>query len=251
MRALVIANPADRNPGLVGARLVERGWRLEEADRERPNELTGPDGVDLVLSLGSDWSVYQPSVRSEVEAEAALLAAAHRRGTPVLGICWGAQILAHALGGAVGPAPVPEVGWHRVWATAGSPVPSGPWFQWHGDRFEPPPGARLLATSPRAPQAFVGGRSFAVQFHAELTEPMLARWVAGARAGRDRLVPVPDALLEASVRHWPGAAARTRRLVDWFLDEVAGRTAPGPPGPADPLDPLGPPDPPACTTPPP
>ena len=157
MRALVVANPADRDPGLVGARLTELGWRLGEVDRERPAELPGLEGVDLVVSLGSDWSVYEPSVRSEVAAEAALLAAAHRRGVPVLGICWGAQVLAHALGGSVKPAPSPEVGWLAVRPTPGSPVPVGPWFQWHGDRFGVPPGARTLATSPLAPQAYVCG----------------------------------------------------------------------------------------------
>lgn len=62
-----------------------------------PDELL--DGVDLVLPLGSDWSVYADHVADQVAAECGLLTAAHHRAIPILGICFGGQPLAHAVGG--------------------------------------------------------------------------------------------------------------------------------------------------------
>ena len=101
MRALTIANANDADTGLIGDRFREHGYSFDECHREHPGEWPELDGHDLVLLLGSEWSVYWPEVADKVQAEVALLQEAERRGIPVFGICFGNQVMAHAFGGSV------------------------------------------------------------------------------------------------------------------------------------------------------
>jgi GMP synthase-like glutamine amidotransferase len=206
MRVVVIANSGDGDAGWVGEYLTEcYDAQLVRCWREEPHAWPDLAGVDLVVSLGSDWSVYWDHVQSSVRAEVAFLADAHQQDRPVLGICFGAQIAAHALGGRVERAPVPEVGWYHLELLAPTPFDAGPWFQWHADRIEPPAPARVLARTPHAVQAFTMGRCLAVQFHPEVTQAMVQRWASGSgvaelqRLGVDRIT-----LLEAT-QQWANA----------------------------------------------
>jgi GMP synthase-like glutamine amidotransferase len=218
MRVYLIANEGDGDPGWVGEHLVEvHGAALVRCWRETPQDWPDVHGGDLVVSLGSDWSVYWDHVRPFVTAEAALLRQAHEGGVPVLGICFGAQMLAHALGGAVEPAPQPEVGWYDIELVADAPFDSGPWFQWHADRVRLPPSARLLAQTPQAVQSFALDRSVAVQFHPEVTESMVLRWASGeGRAELERLGADPDAVLESTAH----LAHRRRHAAAHLVDAV-------------------------------
>jgi GMP synthase-like glutamine amidotransferase len=136
----------------------------------------------------------------------------------VLAICFGAQVVAGALGGVVERAPRPEIGWHTVDSVAPDVIHPGPWMQWHGDRFTLPAGATLLATSAIGPQAFRLGRTLAVQFHPEVTTSIVERWSAGAgadeltRHGLDR-----ESLLRETPIRVEHARPATERLVDDFL----------------------------------
>jgi hypothetical protein len=220
VRALLVANGYDADPGFVGEHLRNAGYAFVECHRERPGEWPGLDGIDLVLSLGSDWSVYWDHVQESVAAESGLLQAAHDRGTPVLGICFGGQMLAQTLGGSVARAPEPEVGWWAVDSSVPALAGDGPWFQWHSDRFVVPPDAVRLGRSDRAEQAFRLGRTVGLQFHPEVTESMVMRWSTGGVDELIRLGIVPEELRErtrAEVGRTRGASAR---LVDWFLAEV-------------------------------
>ncbi|MFM7044155.1 MAG: type 1 glutamine amidotransferase [Ilumatobacteraceae bacterium] len=114
MRALLISNFYDADAGFVGQRLRRHGYSFTECHRERRASWPTLEGHDLVVSLGSDWSVYWPHVATEVEAEAELIRSAHGAGIPVFGICYGNQIMAHALGGTVERAREPEIGWYDV-----------------------------------------------------------------------------------------------------------------------------------------
>ena len=96
-----MANRHDADPGFVGESLRAAGFAFTECHREDPAGWPDLDGFELILALGSDWSVYWERVRASVDAESSLLREANRRGTPTLGICFGAQVLAHALGGSV------------------------------------------------------------------------------------------------------------------------------------------------------
>ena len=215
---LVLANADDADPGLVGAALAARGYRLATLHREDerwPEKVT----TALIVILGSEWSVYSDAVADAVARERAFVAAAVEAHVPVLGICFGAQMLAAALGGEVLRAEHDEVGWMEVQPEPGAPVEiePGPWFQFHRDTFTLPPAARLLATSAVGPQAFSYGSALAVQFHPEVTPGIVARWadadpepVANAGVTADELVARTDTEQDR-------VAVAAARLVDLVL----------------------------------
>ncbi len=222
MRALLVANADDGDPGFVGHHLRRQGYAFTELLRERPAEWPAVDGADLVVLLGSEWSVYWPHVAASVDAEADLVRAAHARGVPLLGICFGGQVVAHALGGAAWRAPVGEIGWYDIDTDLPDVIAPGPWLQWHGDVVTVPPAAEELARSAVGPQAWRLGRTVCTQFHPEATETMLARWCAG---GRDELAAFGtsgDAVMAATRSNVAISRKNANRLVDWFLETVAG-----------------------------
>jgi len=220
MRALLIANAVDADAGFVGDRFRHHGFVFTECHREHPGEWPSLDGHDLVLLLGSDWSVYWPHVADEVAAETALIRDAHARGIPQFGICFGNQSMASALGGTVERAREPEVGWYDVVSDRPDVVAEGPWLQWHYDVVTVPPGADEIARSAVGPQAWQLGRSFATQFHPEATESMLARWTTGG--GADELATLgstPEQLMADTRANTVVSREHAERLVDWFLDQ--------------------------------
>lgn len=225
MKTLVVGNAGDADPGFVGDRLESVGFALSAIDREEPGSWPSLAGFDLVVLLGSEWSVYWDRVAREVEAESALALEAHRRGVPVLGICFGAQLLAHAHGGTVQRARRPEIGWHEVLAPTSHAVLAGTWLQWHSDSFIAPAHAETPALSDVGSQALRIGRTFGCQFHPEANEAIVTRWVSGdgvlelASTGA-----TPHELLDRTRTEVVGSEARAHALVDWFLDEVATTT---------------------------
>ena len=224
MRALVIGNAGDFDPGFVGHRLRRRGYAFVEAHREHPDQWSGLDGIDLVLTLGSEWNVYRPETAAVVEAEAAIVRDVVARDIPLLAICFGAQVLSHALGGTVSRTDRPEIGWYRL---DGPEVARGPWMEWHDDVFTVPEGFDVLAATDVGPQLVRGGRNLATQFHPEATETMIRRWLAegGADQLRERGGD-PDELLAETRANVERSRPAAEALVDWFLDDVARRPPP-------------------------
>jgi GMP synthase-like glutamine amidotransferase len=183
MRIAVVEQQHDAPAGLFGAWAAARGHDVELLHAPHLEAWPDPSGYGAVLALGSDRSVHA-SRDAWIAAEIAFLRAAHDAGVPVLGLCFGAQALAAALGGEVRRAARPEIGWIRLEATGAGgagPIAPGPWFAWHEDTFTVPPGARELARSRAAPQAFALGASVGLQFHPEVDEAIVARWVEGGR----------------------------------------------------------------------
>lgn len=231
MRALLVCNDGDSDPGFVGARLEHHGFTIERRHRESHDDWPADERADLVLLLGSEWSVYWDHVSDAVAHEVAVVRDAVDRGTPVLGICFGAQLIAHALGGpgSVHRSAVPEVGWYGIDSDLPEVIAPGPWLQWHYDVLTVPPGATELARSPVGPQAYRVGRTFAVQFHPEVDEQIVARWSGGpggeeelARLGLDR-----GALLERTRRESARSRTDSDALVDWYLSAVAASPVAG------------------------
>jgi GMP synthase (glutamine-hydrolysing) len=142
--------------------------------------LPDPREVELLVVLGGQMNTDEEAEHPWLDFERAFLAAVLELDRArVFGICLGSQLLAEVLGGRVGRADVPEIGWQRIELTeAGrrSPVfgvleESFEAMEWHGDLWTLPPGATLTATSAGCPtQAFsFGERVHAVQFHPEFT----------------------------------------------------------------------------------
>ena len=231
-RALVLVHEPPGVSALVGELLAQRGHDVHEhvvtADLDRPNHPAPyPDlaDYDVLVSMGSIRSLTDTDeIDNWIFDEIDMMRAARQRGTPVLGICFGGQILAKALGGTVEKAPVAEVGWYEIHEPSGTgnPLGSGPWFQWHHDRFTPPPEAEVLAVNDNAVQLFRLDRCVGTQFHPEVTYAHLAGFVSGAdddylaEHGIDRVT-----LLDEARRHEPRNARQCAALVDWFLDKVA------------------------------
>jgi GMP synthase-like glutamine amidotransferase len=233
MRVLFVQHDHVSPPGPVGARFAHHGFDVEElvvvpeehcASPGVSVEFPDPTGYDAVVPMGSPWSVYDHELIGPwIGAELEFLRGAHHAGVPVLGICFGGQALAAALGGAVVPAAQSEVGWYAVETQAPELVEPGPWFQWHHDRWDSPAGAQVVARTSVCEQAFVVGRSLAVQFHPELTPGMLQGWLGNGGAGYlEAHGQDVGALVAQTVRTAEGAEQRAHRLVDRFLERVAG-----------------------------
>jgi GMP synthase-like glutamine amidotransferase len=225
MRALFIKPDILSAPGLLGEVLSRRGYEIVElcvapssGIADAAVEFPAVTDVDLIVAMGAPWSVYDRHIADWVSAETKLLVEADALGVPVLGVCFGGQLLAAAHGGTVSAAPEPELGWTPVAVRDGGVVGPGPWFQWHSDRWTLPPGATESATTAAASQAFVLRRNLAVQFHPELTVEILETWLdrTGNPVRYDR-----DELLRQTASQYPAAVQRAEDLVANFLDEVA------------------------------
>ena len=179
----------------------------------------------MLLLLGSEWSVYWESNAKEVDAEVDLVRAAMQRGVPIFAICFGAQLVSHALGGQVTRACTPEVGWHGVTSTTFPEILAREWLQWHYDCFTVPKGLNTVARSDVGPQAMVGKRTFACQFHPEATLETITRWSAGVGAIELQKLGIdPKNLCEISIGKVTETVAATNRLLDWFLQDVSSTT---------------------------
>jgi GMP synthase-like glutamine amidotransferase len=228
MRALIIEHDALSPIGPVGDRLVHHGFQVTElvvvpAERhEDPRvEITFPEPSDwdLVVAMGAPWSVDdEAAIGTWIAGELAMLRKAHTIGVPVLGVCFGGQALATALGGRVERAPRPEIGWVGIETDDPGLVGAGPWFQYHFDRWVMPPGGIEVARNDAGPQAFRIGRSLGVQFHPEITVRELESWLAnGGGDDMRRLGLDPDAVLGRTRALAPAAERRAHGFVDAFL----------------------------------
>ncbi len=231
MRALVIQHDHVSPPGPIGDRLEQRlhdvvlHQVVPEEDFENPGvpgDFPAVEDFDLLVVMGAPWSVYdRERVGSWVEPELDLLRSADRSGVPVLGICFGGQLLAQAHGGSVELSSKAEIGWVGIETEDESLVAHGPWFQWHYDRWVVPPGAQEIARNQVCSQAFTLRRNLAVQFHPELTSGMLHGWLGnGGDLAARALGLDPDQLRAQTLAEEPAARARAEALVDAFLDRL-------------------------------
>jgi GMP synthase-like glutamine amidotransferase len=203
-------------PGILGDWAALHGIHLDVHHAASGAPLPALNGQAFVASLGSPHNPDDLGI-PEVAAELAFIEEAVERGIPVLGLCFGGQVLAKVLGATIERAPEPELGWHAVETADPSVVPEGPWLQWHFHRFTLPDGAEALATSPAGVQAFGHGPHLGVQFHPESTIEIVRRW---ARADRDRLAALGiddgEALLERGRPHADAAVTAAFDLFDAF-----------------------------------
>ena len=214
---LVIEHESDSGPAMLAERAGDRGFHLDVVTPESGIPRCS-DGYVAVISMGSASGVHDDHAPDGWFAdEVELLRHADANQVPILGVCFGAQSLAHALGGAVARADRPEIGWFTIESSDIARIDPGPWFEWHIDAITPPPGATVLARTDVCVQAFVIGRHLGVQFHPEVTEVEVGEWSAdGAQILRELGIGA-DEMTAETARHMPAARARAYELFDRFL----------------------------------
>lgn len=179
LRIAVLEHERASPAGLFGSWALARGHELDTIEVPELERWPAAGEHDLVLSLGSDCSVHaspDPWIAAEIE----YVRECRRAEVPVLGICFGAQILAAALGGEVRKADRPDAGWRTVASADPDLITAGPWLCWHEDVFEPPPGAFEIARDELGSLAFRDGADLAIQFHPEVDETLVERWIEGS-----------------------------------------------------------------------
>jgi GMP synthase-like glutamine amidotransferase len=231
-RVLFVVNDPVSTAGLLADAFADQGCDIETFDVvpaarvENPAfDVAFPDPLcyDVVVPLGARWPVYDDALRHAwLGAEMRMVREADTAGVAVLGICFGGQLIAQAHGGSVSRSGMPEIGWCDVDSDDPSLVPDGPWFQWHFDRWTLPPGATEIARNSRSSQAFVLGRTLALQFHPELDPALLKLWLDNDRDGEVATLGADGhELLALTADSRDSAARRVTALVRGFLDRVA------------------------------
>ena len=183
MRVCVFRHIPFEGVGLLGDVWSARGIGYEYADLAAGGSSPDPRDFDGLVFMGGPMSVNDDLPYLRIEEQMIRDAAAKEK--PVLGICLGAQLIAKALGAAVRKNGAKEIGWYDVDFTAHAvqdPLFRGlrreTVFHWHGETFDLPEGAVLLASSRLCRnQAFRAGRNaYGLQFHLEVTPEMIADW---------------------------------------------------------------------------
>lgn len=232
MKALFLQHDHVSPPGPVADRLRFHGYDTIEAvvvpeekfrtPNEAEFEFPALEDYDLIVPMGAPWGAWDDAcIGNWLQPELAWVREAVSSNKPVLGICFGGQLIARAMGGSVAPGPQCEIGWKAIWSERPEIVGNGPWFQFHYDRWVVPPGAVEIARNPIASQAFIMNRALAVQFHPEVNAASLRDWLDWGgdknviKDGQD-----PEIMMAQTVAEEEAATKRTYDLIDGFLKYV-------------------------------
>lgn len=215
--------------GTLEPLLRERGFAIRYLD-PAVDDLASVDAAsaDLVVALGGPIGAFDEAAYPFLTAELAWLERRLASGRPLLGICLGAQLIARLLGAGVAPMGYKEIGFAPLNLTDTgrdsvlAPLAGVSVLHWHGDRFELPPGASLLASTPLcAQQAYaLGDAVLGLQFHLEADARHIERWLVGhtcelAHAGVD-----PRSVRADAVHHGAALAQAAQQVMDRWLDRL-------------------------------
>ena len=226
MRVLSVTHGPTVPGGVFDAVVEARGDSLERWVVPFGGSPPALSGYDAVMVFGGSMHPDQDEQFGWLAGEAALLESVLAEDVPAIGVCLGAQLIARAAGARVRRASEPEIGWHEVELTAaglddpvlGTMPPRTHALQWHEYTYDLPAGAVELATSRVCTQAFRLESAWGIQFHAEVTQPMLEAWAA---EDASELPFAADAFLaesEARIAAWNETG---RKLCAAFLDAAA------------------------------
>lgn len=191
-KVLVFQHVAHEILGTLNPLLKAQGLRIRYVNFDRnPDERPSLEKYNGLVVLGGHMGVYEAEEYKHIKVEIQLIEEALKKGIPILGICLGAQILAHVLGADVRRSPEKEIGWHEIHLTdEGEKDPllshfkkTEKIFQLHGDTFDIPKTAKHLASSQICNgQAFRFGENvYGLQFHLEVDQAMILRWLNNPR----------------------------------------------------------------------
>ncbi|MDD7937906.1 type 1 glutamine amidotransferase [Actinomycetospora lutea] len=227
-RMLVIGHEVSPETALVQAGTLV-GWAAEHGVEIVPGvaggALPAPETLDAIAVLGSAEGAWDDDVPWLAD-EIAYLHAAVDVGVPLLGFCFGGQLLARVLGGTAHAADGRhENGWREITTVAPEIVSPGPWMEFHFDTFTPPPQAEVLATSERCTQAFREGAHLGVQFHPEITPAELETWIA-RWTGTPLEARLPELGVDPeALRAETAARAEESRAASWVLFDAFAERA--------------------------
>lgn len=191
-KVLVFQHVANKILGTLNPALKARGLNIRYVNYERtPDEHPSMQKYNGLIILGGHMGVYEADKYKHIRVEMKLIEEALKKEIPVLGICLGAQLLAHVLGSEVRKNSEKEIGWYDLNLSESGIKDllfshfksSEKVFQLHGDTFDIPSTATHLASSPTChSQAFkYGEKVYGLQFHLEADEPMIQRWLDNPR----------------------------------------------------------------------
>ena len=237
MKALILAHDHMSPAGPVQQRLADHGFEIDyrvvvpEESFTSPNvhfDYPDPTQFDVIVTLGAPWGAWDDdTIGNWLVPEIEWVKGIVTSGQPMLGICFGGQVMARALGGRVARAQKNEIGWHEVWSDRNDIIATGRWFQFHYDFFTVPPGALEIARNPAASQAFTTHNSLGVQFHPELVTDTLIGWLDwGGWKSLDKDGQDGEVMVNQTRVYEADAIQRASALVDGFLRHVAKMTLP-------------------------
>jgi GMP synthase (glutamine-hydrolysing) len=242
-RLLVFQHVAHELLGTLHPLLTRAGFGLSYVNFGRhPDAQPSLDGYHGLIVLGGPMSVNDADRLPHLTTEMKLIEDALRKDLPVLGICLGAQLIAKTLGASVYPNPEKEIGWYDVSPTdeaARDPLlgmfrKSEKIFHWHGETFDIPKSTLHLAFSALcANQAFrYGTNVYGLQFHLEVDEPIIDRWLRVAENKKE--IGVLGGMIdpERIYQETPVHIERLRQLGDYVFTQFiqlfgAGKKLPG------------------------
>jgi GMP synthase (glutamine-hydrolysing) len=200
--------------GLLEQMFVSDGYDIENVNTQNDEPVpTSLLGYDAIVILGGPMAVYDNLAYLQKEQE--LIRNAIKNETPLLGICLGSQLIAQAAGGRVYKGKKKEIGWHNVYLTPASSNDifrgftnkTVRIFQWHGDTYDLPVNAKILAYSDLYPQAFRIGSAVGIQFHFEVDEHLIQTWIKeynddmiAEKIKPESLLPAPTELEELAIQ---------------------------------------------------
>jgi GMP synthase (glutamine-hydrolysing) len=230
MNVLAVIHGSKVRSGVFGEVVAERGHRLEEWSLAWGTPAPRPiDDYGAILVFGGAMHADQDDRHPWLRDENFFIQRLLDRHVPLLGVCLGAQLIAKAAHGSVGPAREPEIGWFPIELTdeaeddllLGRLPERFHGFQWHYYTYGLPAGALELARSAVSTQAFrLGDNAWGIQFHAEVTSAQIDSWIEEAP---DEL-PMPDELRAETARRIAEWNALGRTLCEGFV-EAAERAA--------------------------
>jgi GMP synthase (glutamine-hydrolysing) len=217
--------------GILEPMLMQAGYDIRYADVCVDDiSAIDPIGTDLIVVLGGPIGAYEDDLYPTLKDESDLLEKRLAARRPTIGICLGAQLMARALGARVYPTGAKEIGWAPVTLSAeGRESPlrhlgdDTAVLHWHGDTFDLPQGATLLAsTSFCRNQAFsLGANALALQFHAEASAARLEQWFIGHACEISAAKLSVTKLREDTRRHAPHLQKRAEKLFAEWLGSIS------------------------------